>query len=328
MPQLDPCLRLRQVRYAIGSARSAGGVTEILSGVDITALPGQVTVIIGPNGAGKTTTLNCAQGLLRPSAGSVQLLGQDPYRAGADLRARVGVMLQDGGLPQSVPPAVLLKHVARLHRDPWPIQDLVEQLDLGGFLSTNIRRLSGGQRQRVALAAALIGQPEVVFLDEPSAGLDPQSRQTVYRLIDELRQQGRGIVLTTHLLEEAHRLADSVFILKDGVVVRSGTVAELTEDTSDGPQRNGATEDSSARRLVFVAPRAITQSELDAAPLALQLEGEAANQAGARWAVPGISDPKALSRLAAWWEQIGLMPAEISFESRTLEDVFWEVSTP
>lgn len=327
MPQLDPCLRLRQVRYAIGSARSAVGVTEILSGVDITALPGQVTVIIGPNGAGKTTTLNCAQGLLRPSAGSVELLGRDPYRAGAELRARAGVMLQDGGLPQSVPPAVLLKHVSRLHRDPWPLQDLVERLDMGAFLSTNIRRLSGGQRQRVALAAALIGQPEVVFLDEPSAGLDPQSRQMVYRLIEELREQGRGIVLTTHLLEEAQRLADAVFILKDGVVVRHGTVAELTEDPDDGAARNGSPDQTSARRLVFASPRALTQDELDAAPFAVQLEG-AANHAGARWEVLGVGEPSDLSRLSAWWEQISLMPTEISFESRTLEDVFWEVSTP
>lgn len=328
MPQQQPCLSLRQVRYAVGSARSAGGSKEILSGVDIAALPGQVTVIIGPNGAGKTTTLNCAQGLLRPSAGSVELLGQDPYRAGADLRARAGVMLQDGGLPQSVPPAVLLKHVARLHRDPWPLQDLVERLDMGSFLSTNIRRLSGGQRQRVALAAALIGQPEVVFLDEPSAGLDPQSRQMVYRLIEELREQGRGIVLTTHLLEEAQRLADAVFILKDGVVVRRGTVAELTEDSDDAARRNGDAEQTSERRLVFASPRALTQAELETAPLVVQLEGAAANHTGARWEVLGISDPRALSRLSAWWEEIGLMPTEISFESRTLEDVFWEVSTP
>lgn len=326
--QQEPCLELRQVRYTVGSARTAEGLTDILSGVDITARVGQVTVIIGPNGAGKTTTLNCAQGLLRPSSGAVELLGQDPYRAGAELRARVGVMLQDGGLPQSVPPAVLLKHVARLHRDPWPLDDLVERLDMGRFLTTGIRRLSGGQRQRVALAAALIGRPEVVFLDEPSAGLDPQSRQTVYQLIDELRAQGRGIVLTTHLLEEAQRLADSVFILRDGVVVRHGTVAELTEDSRGADPGDDASGSHSARRLVFVAPRALTQGELDTAPLPLKLDGAAANHPGARWAALGVGDPEHLSRLAAWWEAIGLMPSEISFESRTLEDVFWEVSAP
>ena len=327
MPQHPPCLSLRQVRYAVGSARQAAGVKEILRGVDFTARRGEVTVLLGPNGAGKTTTLSCAQGLIRPSQGSVQLLGQDPFRAGAGLRARVGVMLQDGGLPQSQQPRVLLQHVARLHQDPWPLADLVERLDMTDFLSTNIRRLSGGQRQRVALAASLIGRPEVVFLDEPSAGLDPQSRQMVFDLVQHLRGLGLGIVLTTHLLEEAQKLADSVFILKDGAVVRHGTVSELTGEAapaSDAAQRNGGVP---ARRLVFVSPRTLTRAELDAAPAPLELDGSADNEPGARWAVPGISSPSDLRAVAAWWEQISLMPGEVSFEARTLEDVFWEVST-
>ena len=142
---------MRHVRYAVGSARSSTGVQEILRGVDFTARRGEVTVLLGPNGAGKTTALGCAQGLLRPSQGTVSLLGEDPFRAGADLRARVGVMLQDGGLPQSVRPKVLLEHVGRLHRDPWPLDDLIDRLDLSGLLHTAVRRLSGGQRQRLSL---------------------------------------------------------------------------------------------------------------------------------------------------------------------------------
>jgi ABC-2 type transport system ATP-binding protein len=315
------CLRLANVRYAVGTASSARGVTEILSGVDLTARRGEVTVIIGPNGAGKTTTLSCAQGLLRPSAGTVQLLGQDPYRAGADLRARVGVMLQDGGLPQSVKPRTLLTHVAKLHRDPWPLEDLIERLDLSAFLGTAIRRLSGGQKQRVALAAALIGSPELVFLDEPSAGLDPQSRQLVFDLIEHLRSSGIGIVLTTHLLEEAQHFADAVYILKDGVVVRHGTVSELT---SIGDEQHSHT---AARRLSFASPRALTRAELDDAPFPLELDSNT-NRAGARWGVPAIASPADLTALARWWERSGLFPAEISFEARTLEDVFWEVSSP
>ncbi|WP_300343194.1 ABC transporter ATP-binding protein [Nesterenkonia sp.] len=314
MPSSTPCLTLTQVRYAVGSARSAAGVTEILAGVDLTARRGEVTAVIGPNGAGKTTTLGCAQGLLRPSAGTVRLLGADPYRADARLRARVGVMLQDGGLPQAVTPAVLLGHVARLHADPWPLPDLVERLDMSRFLTTGIRRLSGGQRQRVALAAALIGRPEVVFLDEPSAGLDPESRQMVFELIEHLRSAGIGIVLTTHLLQEAQQLADSVFILKDGTVVRHGTISELTAESQTRPAR-----------LVFAASRRLSEAELAAAPLAVELDGEL-NRPGARWAVTGLTSPQDLGRLAAWWEQIGMMPAEMTFESRTLEDVFWEVS--
>lgn len=345
VPQPAACLTLSQVRYAVGSTRSTRGVTEILSGVDVTARRGEVTAVIGPNGAGKTTTLSCAQGLLRPSAGSVRLLGEDPFTAGASLRARVGVMLQDGGLPQSVRPKTLLRHVARLHQDPWPLDDLIERLDLSAFLHTNIRRLSGGQKQRTALAAALVGRPEVVFLDEPSAGLDPQSRQLVFELIERLRAQGIGVVLTTHLLEEAQRLADSVFILKDGVVVRHGTVSELTGQAQttgqahvtdpaehNGTHTNGVSGQDGAgtsdRRLVFTSPRILSRDELAAAPLALELDGDATNKAGARWAVFGIGSPAELAELAAWWQQIGLMPAEISFEARTLEDVFWEVSTP
>lgn len=334
MPQHPPCLSLRQVRYAVGSARQAAGVKEILRGVDFTARRGEVTVLLGPNGAGKTTTLSCAQGLVRPSQGTVQLLNQNPFKAGADLRARVGVMLQDGGLPQSQRPEVLLRHVARLHEDPWPLDDLVERLGMSEFMSTNIRRLSGGQKQRVALAASLIGRPEVVFLDEPSAGLDPQSRQMVFDLVQHLRSLGLGIVLTTHLLEEAQKLADSVFILKDGVVVRHGTVSELTgapsadrEDPAhdtDPQLSNGALP---TRRLVFVSPRTLTRAELNAAPVPVTLDGSADNEPGARWAAPGITSPAELSALAAWWEEISLMPGEISFEARTLEDVFWEVST-
>lgn len=324
VPASPACLTLTQVRYAVGSARSARGVTEILSGVDITARRGEVTVIIGPNGAGKTTTLACAQGLIRPSAGTVRLLGEDPFRAGAQLRARVGVMLQDGGLPQSVTPQALLSHVARLHQDPWPLTELVRRLDMTPFMRTNIRRLSGGQKQRVALAAALIGRPEVVFLDEPSAGLDPLSRQLVYELIEHLRDLGLGIILTTHLLEEAQRLADSVFILKDGRVVRHGSVAELTT----GADGSDPDQDQPSRRLLFITPRILSREELADAPLPLELDGGTFNKAGARWAVSGITSPEALGQLTSWWQQIGLMPSEISYEARTLEDVFWEVSVP
>ncbi|GAA1186853.1 ABC transporter ATP-binding protein [Nesterenkonia xinjiangensis] len=313
MPQQSLCLSLRQVRYAVGSARSRAGVQEILRGVDFTARRGEVTVLLGPNGAGKTTALGCAQGLLRPSQGAVSLLGEDPWHGSAALRARVGVMLQDGGLPQAVRPRILLEHVARLHSTPWPLDDLVERLDMADFMTTSIRRLSGGQRQRVALAASLIGSPEAVFLDEPSAGLDPQSRQMTFELITHLRDRGLGIVLTTHLLEEAQRLADSVHILKDGVVVRHGTVAELTED-------------GRSRRLLFVSPRTLTRAELDAAPTPVSLDGGADNEPGARWAVGAIAGPEDLHRLTAWWEHIDLMPGEVSFEARTLEDVFWEVS--
>ncbi|WP_235181066.1 MULTISPECIES: ABC transporter ATP-binding protein [Nesterenkonia] len=322
MPQHPPCLTLRHVRYAVGSARSPQGFKEILRSVDLTARSGEVTVLLGPNGAGKTTTLSCAQGLLRPSQGSVTLLGENPFRAGAELRARVGVMLQDGGMPQSVQPRALLNHVASLHQSPWPVDDLVARLDMGDFLRTSIRRLSGGQKQRVALAASLLGRPEVVFLDEPTAGLDPQSRQTVFELIGELREMGMGIILTTHLLEEAQKLADSVFILKDGEVVRHGSVAELTGANDAG---SGASP-GAARRMLFTASRTLTHREIISAPVSIELDGGTDNAPGAAWMTPSLTGPTQLRELAAWWELIDMMPVEVRMEARTLEDVFWEVS--
>ncbi len=314
-------LSLRDVRYTLGSPRGSGSLREILRGVNLSARSGEVTVLLGPNGAGKTTALRIAQGLLRPSHGQVRLLDQEPFRAGAGLRARVGVMLQDGGLPQSVQPGVLLKHVSRLHRDPWPLEDLIGRLDMADFMNTSIRRLSGGQRQRVALAASLIGQPEIVFLDEPSAGLDPQSRQTVFDLITHLRTQGTGIILTTHLLEEAQRLADVVYIMRSGEVVRSGTVGELlgNHGTAEGQPPE--------RHMLFASPRTLTQADTASAPLSIALERGHHNAPGATWRVSGVDSPAELRALATWWEDIALMPGEISFEAKTLEDVFWEVST-
>lgn len=225
-------------------------------------------------------------------------------------------------MPQSVQPRALLKHVASLHQNPWPVEDLVARLDMGSFLRTSIRRLSGGQRQRVALAASLLGRPEVVFLDEPSAGLDPQSRQTVFELIGELREMGMGIILTTHLLEEAQKLADSVFILKDGEVVRHGSVAELTGTSGSGPEST----DSPARRMVFTASRTLTRTEIGSAPVSIELDGGADNVPGAAWMTSSLTGPTQLRELAAWWELIDMMPVEVRMEARTLEDVFWEVS--
>ena len=135
----------------------------------------------------------------------MRVLGADPWRADADHRARVGVMLQDGGLPQSVRPIVLLRHIASLHAGRTRVDELVERLGIGGFAGTSIRRLSGGQRQRVALAAALVADPEVAFLDEPSAGLDPYARRDVWDLVRAAADRGCAAVVTTHSFEEAAR---------------------------------------------------------------------------------------------------------------------------
>jgi len=189
---------------------------------------GAITCVLGPNGAGKTSIMEMAEGLRRPETGTIRVLGADPWRADAAHRRKVGVMLQDGGLPGSVKPLRLLTHIAHLYDSTGEFRCLVETLGIEEFQRTPIRRLSGGQRQRVALAAALMGRPDVVFLDEPSAGLDPHARLDVWDLIRSTRDRGCCVVVTTHSFEEADRLADRVIIVAAGSVATEGTVAEVS----------------------------------------------------------------------------------------------------
>ena len=208
------------------------GPTTALAGMTWSARHEQVTAVLGPNGAGKTTTIECAEGLQRPDSGEIRVLGTDPWRADADHRARVGVMLQDGGLPNSAKPVRLLQHLAAFHRSPANVDDLVDRLGIGAFSGTTVRRLSGGQRQRVALAAALVGRPEVAFLDEPTAGLDPHARREVWDLVRETRDSGCAVIVTTHSFEEAQRLADHIVIVNRGGVAAQGSLVALTAERS------------------------------------------------------------------------------------------------
>jgi ABC-2 type transport system ATP-binding protein len=208
------------------------GSTTALAGATWSAQAGAVTALLGPNGAGKTTMVECCEGLRQADAGEVRVLGTDPWRAPADHRARVGVMLQDGGLPNSARPLAVLHHLAGLYAAPVPVADLAERLGIPAFDRTTVRRLSGGQRQRVALAAALVGRPEVAFLDEPSAGLDPHARLDVWDLVRATADDGCAVVLTTHSFEEAERLADHLVVVAAGRVVASGALEQVTAGAS------------------------------------------------------------------------------------------------
>ena len=204
------------------------GATTALAGMTWTARHGEVTAILGPNGAGKTTTIECAEGLQRPDSGEVLVLGADPWRSGADHRASVGVMLQDGGLPNASTPVRLLRHLAALHQSPADVDALVERLGIDGFSGTTVRRLSGGQKQRVALAAALVGRPQVAFLDEPTAGLDPIAASEFDALIHTLRQaMNLSVFLVTHDLDTLHATCDRIAVLGHGKVLVTGTMAEM-----------------------------------------------------------------------------------------------------
>lgn len=310
MPPSSPAVEVSGLVKDFGPVSSLDGkMIRVLDGVSLTAEKGRVTALLGANGAGKTTTLECAQGLQKPSGGSVRLLGEDPWRAGAELRSRVGIMLQEGGLPPAVRPLPLLRHVARMYAAPLKVEDLAAKLGIDSFARTSVRRLSGGQKQRLALACALVGNPEVLFLDEPSAGLDPQSRNIVFELINDLRAEGLAIILTTHLLDDAQKLADYVYIIDQGRTVRHGTVSELTAHATDA-----------ARELRFEAPQGLML------PASIQAHLEVTESPPGRYSVSGALTPKDLAVLAAWWAQEGILPASISLTSRSLEDVFLDIS--
>ena len=198
--------------------------------LDLTIGRGTITAVLGPNGAGKTTTLETCEGYRRPHAGDVHVLGLDPWARRRELLPRIGVMLQQGGAWSGVRAMEMLRHVASLHAHPLDVDLLGERLGLGECGRTPYRRLSGGQQQRLGLAMAVVGRPELVFVDEPTAGMDPAARRTTWDLLRQLRTAGVTVVLTTHYIEEAERLADEVHIIDRGRLVLSGTPASLTGD--------------------------------------------------------------------------------------------------
>ena len=229
----------------LADVRRRFGTVDALDGLSWEAPSGKVTAVLGPNGAGKTTAIECAVGLRRPDAGTVRVLGVDPATAGPDQRARVGVMLQSGGLPNGARPMRLLEHLSRFYAEPADVATVAARLGVPDFAGTTVRRLSGGQKQRLALAAALLGRPEVLFLDEPVAGLDPHGRLDVWDLIRELRDAGTTIVVTTHSFEEAERLADHLVIMSAGRTVAEGALHDVVgvrslEDVYFSLTRKGA----------------------------------------------------------------------------------------
>jgi ABC-2 type transport system ATP-binding protein len=289
------------------------GTATAVAGASFAAAAGAVTAVLGPNGAGKTTTIECCEGLRRPDAGSVRVLGLDPRRDAAALRPRVGVMLQDGGLPGAARVRDVLRLAAALHARPHRPDDLLAALGLEAAARTPLRRLSGGQRQRVALAVALVGRPEVAFLDEPTAGLDPQARVGAWELVRRLRADGVAVVLTTHLLDEAERLADHVVLMNGGRVVAAGTPLELTSGGGD--------------TLSFDAAPGMDLTGLSAV---LPPGVSAAEPRPGRYVVGCVAgatlDAGAVATVTAWCAERGVLPAGLSLGRRSLEDVFHELA--
>jgi len=286
------------------------GTLTAVDGLTLTARRGEVTSILGPNGAGKTTTIETCEGYRRADGGTVRVLGLDPAADGPRLRPRVGVMLQSGGIPQSVRAIEYLTLLSRFHTRPLDPRWLLGTVGLSHVAKTPYRRLSGGQQQRLSLAAALIGRPELVFLDEPTAGMDPQARHATWELVQALRAAGVTVILTTHFMEEAERLSDHVIIIDRGRVVASGSPAELTG--SAGQLRFRAQPGLDTENLLAALPPGSAAKESPAGHYLLEVQ-EAV-------------DPGLLAAVTAWCADRGVLASSLKIESRTLEDVFLELT--
>jgi ABC-2 type transport system ATP-binding protein len=286
-----------------------GDVTAV-DGLTLTVEAGTVTAILGPNGAGKTTTIETCEGFRRPQSGTVRVLGFDPIADARALRPRVGVMLQSGGAWVGVRAHEMLRHMASLHANPLDVDALIERLGLGSCGATTYRRLSGGQQQRLSLAMALVGRPELIFLDEPTAGLDPQARRATWDLIDELRGDGVTTVLTTHFMDEAECLSDHVYIVDAGRVIAAGTPAELVQVGEEN------------------AVRLVTEPNLDTAKLAASLPDGTTVHEGqpGHYSIAGVVDPGLLASVATWCADQGVLAESISVQRQTLEDRFLELT--
>lgn len=302
----DAVVRLREVTKRYGPASAPPAV----DGLDLEVHRAEVFALLGPNGAGKTTTVEMCEGFLRPDSGSIEILGLDPAGDNARLRERIGVMLQGGGGYPAARAGEMLNLVASYAADPLDPQWLLDTLGLTDAARTTYRRLSGGQQQRLALACAVVGRPELVFLDEPTAGMDAHARIVVWELIDALRRDGVTVVLTTHHLTEAEELADRLVIIDHGKTVAAGTPAEL--------MRSGA-----ENQLRFTAPPRLDLSLLISA---LPEDYRATETTSGEYLVEGHIDPQVLATVTAWCARVDVLATDMRVEQRSLEDVFLDLT--
>ena len=288
----------------------------VVDGVSFSVAHGELVAVLGPNGAGKTTTVEIIEGYRRADDGRVRVLGLDPATGGSALRARVGLMLQGGGIDPRARPRETLRQYGRFHAESRDPEDLLRLVGLEGVAQTRYRRLSGGERQRLGFALALVGKPELIVLDEPTAGMDPEARAEVRGIVAGLRDDGTSILLTSHDLTDVERLADRIVVLDRGAVVASGTPAELAAGARP--------------RLRFRLDRPLDAAELAALKQELATTRPGARVVldgdGARYAIDGAEpDPALVAAVAAWCASAGRLVVELRTAGGTLEDVYLEL---
>jgi ABC-2 type transport system ATP-binding protein len=301
---------------AVESLTVAYGAVTAVDRLSFTAAAGEVTCVLGPNGAGKTSTIEALEGLRRPASGRLSVLGLDPHgdrRDRAALRRRVGVMLQEGGLHPAVRVRSVLRHAAALYDRPGDLPALADRLGLAGLERRTVRQLSGGEQRRLALALALVGQPEVAFLDEPTTGVDPEGRQVIRAVIDDLRDRGASVLLTTHDLDEAERIADRVVIVVGGRLAADAPLDDLT--------RTAGVE----ARVRFRAPAGLVHTDA----LGRSVGAAVVETTPGDYTVAAPPTPGLIAAITAWLadHDLPLSDLETGRPRLRLEDVYLRLTT-
>jgi ABC-2 type transport system ATP-binding protein len=296
-----------QAAVIVRDLRMRFGRREVLHGLDLSVSAGTVFGIVGPNGAGKTTTLETLEGYRRPSTGTISVLGMDPTRAGRAFRERIGILLQEGGVEPYLTVAEVVDATRRMYPRPLLLADLLEIVGLTGQAQVRVRRLSAGQRRRLELALALSGDPDVLFLDEPTVGFDPEARLAAWDAIRRFARSGRTVILATNLMEEAQELADRVAVIVAGKVVAEGSPVEVVGTGGPG---------SLVRFRLPVGgpglPPELTRTMAAARDDVVELR---------------TNDPALLMRdLGAWAVRHDLRLADVVISPRSLEDAYLELT--
>jgi ABC-2 type transport system ATP-binding protein len=281
------------------------GLRRVVNQLKFTVHKGEVFALLGPNGAGKTTTVETLEGYRTPDQGTIRVLGYDPIRNAHVLKPQIGVMLQQDGLYPGLTAREVLRLFAGYFQQPRNIDELLERVGLSNAAKTRCRKLSGGQKRRLALAVALIGNPALLFLDEPTAGMDPQARLTTWEIIRDVQQRGTTVLLTTHLMDEAERLADRVAIIDHGQLIALDTPAQLT-----GSQN--------ANLVRFVAPAGLDCTKLAALPSAHKAEEIRPGS----YIIETAEVPVLLAELTAWLRDNHITLSELRVGHGSLEDLF------